>query len=87
MWVVTLCGLCFLLGGLAVMIPALVTGQVSHDGELPAGAPPWLRVMQYLFCLMIFASFAVIGSWVAFGPGCGPSASALPSSRRAAATR
>ncbi len=69
MWVVTLVGLCFLLGGLAILIPAAVTGEVRSDGELPAGAPHWLRVLQYLFGLMIFACFAMIGSFIAFGPG------------------
>jgi hypothetical protein len=69
MWVVMLAGLCFLLGGLGVLIPAAVTGEVRDDGELPAGAPYWLRVFQYLLILTIFAAFAMIGSFVAFGPG------------------
>jgi hypothetical protein len=69
MWVVLLAGLCFLLGGLGVLIPAAVTGEVRSDGELPAGAPYWLRVLQYLLVLAIFAAFALIGSFVAFGPG------------------
>jgi hypothetical protein len=69
MWVVVLAGLCFLLGGLGVLIPAAVTGEVRDDGELPAGAPYWLRVFQYLLILTIFAAFAMIGSFVAFGPG------------------
>ena len=69
MWVVVLAGLCFLLGGLGVLIPAAVTGEVTSDGELPAGAPYWLRVFQYLLVLTIFAAFAMIGSFVAFGPG------------------
>jgi hypothetical protein len=69
MWVVMLAGLCFLLGGLGVLIPAAVTGEVRDDGELPAGAPYWLRVFQYLLVLTIFAAFAMIGSFVAFGPG------------------
>ena len=69
MWVVLLAGLCFLLGGLGVLIPAAVTGEVTSDGELPAGAPYWLRVFQYLLVLTIFAAFAMIGSFVAFGPG------------------
>jgi hypothetical protein len=69
MWVVLLAGLCFLLGGLGVLIPAAVTGEVRDDGELPAGAPYWLRVFQYLLVLTIFAAFAMIGSFVAFGPG------------------
>jgi hypothetical protein len=69
MWVVMLAGLCFLLGGVGVLIPAAVTGEVRSDGELPAGAPYWLRVFQYLLVLAIFAAFAMIGSFVAFGPG------------------
>lgn len=69
MWVVLLAGLCFLLGGLGVLLPAAVTGEVRNDGELPAGAPYWLRVFQYLLVLTIFAAFAMIGSFVAFGPG------------------
>ncbi len=69
MWVVLLAGLCFLLGGLAVLIPVVVTGEVRSDGELPASAPPWLRVSQYVFGLALFTCFAMIGTWVAFGPG------------------
>jgi len=69
MWVVVLAGLCFLLGGLGVLIPAAVTGEVRADGALPAGTPYWLRVVQYLLGLTIFACFAMIGSFVAFGPG------------------
>ena len=53
MWVVMLAGLCFLLGGLGVLVPAAVTGEVRDDGELPAGAPYWLRVFQYLLVLTI----------------------------------
>jgi hypothetical protein len=69
MWVVMLAGLCFLLGGLGVLLPAAVTAEVRDDGELPAGAPYWLRVFQYLLVLILFAAFATIGSFVAFGPG------------------
>jgi hypothetical protein len=69
MWVVILAGLCFLLGGLGVLLPAAVAGEVRNDGELPAGAPYWLRVFQYLLVLTLFAAFAMIGSFVAFGPG------------------
>src|SRR5262245_2525326 len=60
MWVVMLAGLCFLLGGMGVLVPAAVTDEVRSDGELPAGAPYWLRVFQYLLVLAIFAAFAVI---------------------------
>jgi len=69
MWVVLLVGLCFLLGGLGALIPVVVTGEVRSDGELPAGAPSWLRLAQHMFMLAIFTCFAMIGSWIAFGPG------------------
>ena len=69
MWVVMLAGLCFLLGGLGVLLPAAFTGEVRNDGELPAGSPHWLRVFQYLLVLTLFAAFAMIGSFIAFGPG------------------
>ena len=69
LWIVTLCGLVFLLGGLAVVVPAAITGEVRADGELPESAPQWLRLVQYVCGLAIFAAFAMIGSWVAFGPG------------------
>lgn len=69
MWVVALAGLCFLLGGLGVLLPAAVTGEVTNDGTLPAGTPFWLRVVQFMLVLMMFTCFAMIGSFVAFGPG------------------
>lgn len=69
MWVVLMVGLCFLFGGLGVLVPVVVTGEVSTAGELPPGAPSWLRVAQYVFGLAIFACFAMIGTWIAFGPG------------------
>ena len=69
MWIAFLAGLCFLLGGLAVLVPTLATGEVRADGELPTGAPLWLRVFQYLLGLAIFASFASIGTWIAFAGG------------------
>ena len=69
MWILLLAGLCFLFGGLAVLIPAAVTGEVRADGELPAGTPAWLRILQYIFGLAILVSLASIGTWIAFGPG------------------
>jgi hypothetical protein len=69
LWVALVVGVCFLFGGLAVMLPAIVTGEVSSDGSLPAGAPSWLRGIQLLLVLTILACLAIIGSFVAFGPG------------------
>jgi hypothetical protein len=67
LWIVMCAGLAFFLGGAAVLLQAI--GRANERGELPAGAPQWLRVIQYLIGVAIFASFALIGSWIAFGFG------------------
>jgi hypothetical protein len=46
-----------------------VVGRASASGDLPSDAPGWMRVVQYLLGVSIFGSFAMIGSWVAFGDG------------------
>lgn len=63
--VVLLAGLVFFLGGAAVLLQAL--GKANDSGELPADAPLWMRLIQYLIGVAIFASFAMIGSWIALG--------------------
>ena len=67
-WVGVLSGLVFVLGGLAIMLQA-VGGASAATGELPASAPGWMRATQYVGVLLVFAVFALIGSWVAFWPG------------------
>ena len=57
----------FFLAGVAIIIQLL--GHANDSGDLPAGAPLWLRGAQYLIGLCIFACFGAISSWVAFGPG------------------
>jgi hypothetical protein len=68
LWVVFCAGLAFLLAGLTVLTRVAAGGD-RLEGELPASAPRWLRMMQYLFMLAIFACFGAIGSWIAFGAG------------------
>jgi hypothetical protein len=63
LWIVLLVGLTFLLAGVAVLIQ--VIGRANDSGELPAGAPHWIRIVQYLIGVAIFASFALVGSWIA----------------------
>ena len=63
LWIVLFCGLPFFLGGLALAIQG--TGKANEQGELPHGTPQWLRVAQYLIGVAIFASFAIVGSWIA----------------------
>jgi hypothetical protein len=65
LWVVVLAGLVFFLGGLAVVLQGM--GRANASGELPSDAPHWIRVAQYLIGVTIFASFALIGSWIAIG--------------------
>jgi hypothetical protein len=67
LWIVFCAGLVFVLGGSAVVLQAL--GRANDQGEFPADAPLWIRVAQYLMGVAIFACFAAIGSWIAFGPG------------------
>lgn len=69
MWVVFLAGLVFFLGGTAASMPALAGSPAGSDGELPPAAPPWLQVGQYVMGVAIFSCLALIGSWIAFGPG------------------
>jgi hypothetical protein len=66
-WIVLCVGLVFFLAGVAVLIQGL--GRANDQGELPAGAPPWMRALQYMLVGVIFAAFATIASWIAFGPG------------------
>jgi hypothetical protein len=67
LWIVLAAGLAFFLAGAAVLIQVL--GHANDSGEFPPDAPFWMRVVQYLIFVAIFACFALIGSWVAFGPG------------------
>lgn len=66
-WVGVLAGLVFNLAGIAVILG--VIGGARPNGELPPNAPLWVRLGAFLLGLTIFASFAMIGSWIAFGPG------------------
>jgi hypothetical protein len=65
LWVVLLAGLAFFLGGAAVLLQSF--GGANERGKLPAGAPRWMRFVQYLIVVAIFASFAMIGTWIAIG--------------------
>jgi hypothetical protein len=67
-WVVMLAGAVFLFGGIAVVLGAWA-GADSKSGELPASVPQWLRATQSLLGLVIVLSFALIGTWIAVGPG------------------
>ena len=63
LWLVLLAGLVFVLAGVAALVQA--AGRANAGGDLPADAPQWLRVVQYLIGVALFGSFAMIGSWMA----------------------
>lgn len=65
LWVGFLAGLVFFLAGVAVLLQGI--GKANAQGVLPAGAPAWMTAVQPLIGVAIFASFAMIGSWIAIG--------------------
>ena len=67
LWIVVCAGLAFLLGGVAVVIQYF--GRANPQGELPADAPAWMKVVQPLIGIAIATSLAMVGTWIAFGPG------------------
>jgi hypothetical protein len=64
-----LAGLVFVLGGLAVVVGYGVAGGAAPDGDLPAGTPFGVRLVQYLLGLGMSVALALIMTWVAVGPG------------------
>jgi hypothetical protein len=66
-WILLCVGLAFFFTGMALLIQRF--GRADAHGELPADAPSWLRIMQYMIGVGVFACFALIGSWIAFWPG------------------
>jgi hypothetical protein len=68
LWIVLCCGLAFALGGCAILLQRAAKAD-PVTGEMPANAPHGVRIVQYLMGVAIFACFALVGSWIAFGPG------------------
>jgi hypothetical protein len=67
LWIALLIGIAVFLAGVCALIQAI--GRANAGGDLPADAPQWMRLVQYLIGVALFAAFALIGSWVAFGGG------------------
>jgi hypothetical protein len=67
LWIALLIGIAVCLAGVCAFIQGI--GRAKAGDDLPADAPQWMRVAQYLIGVMLFAAFAMIGSWVAFGSG------------------
>jgi len=62
---------------LAAMLAALgaslgvreLTGMDDSQGDVPENAPRWVKAVYSLSAVVIVAALALIGTWVAFGPG------------------
>jgi hypothetical protein len=67
LWVAAVAGIAFMFAGISIAFGAIQ--GVSASGELPKDAGWWSRLLYYVLGLVACASLAVIGSWVAFGPG------------------
>jgi hypothetical protein len=65
LWVVIFVGLVFFLAGAALLLQGV--GKANAQAELPADAPAWMGAVQQLIGVAIFASFAMIASWIAIG--------------------
>jgi hypothetical protein len=66
-WIVSAAGIAFMLAGISVAVGAI--HGVSETGDLPKDTGWWMRLFYYAIGVIIAASLASIGSWVAFGPG------------------
>ncbi len=68
-WIGVVAGMAFVFGGLAVVIQTCVRVGPAPAGDLPPGTSFWVRTTLHLLSLAIVVSLAIIGTWVAFGPG------------------
>jgi hypothetical protein len=69
MWLVLAVGFCLLLSGLWHLIPALVMDELKAQADASPNTPQPLHVAQYVFALAVVMCCAMVGSWIAFGPG------------------
>jgi hypothetical protein len=69
MWLVLAVGFCYLLGGLQVIIPAIVMDELRVEGEASTNTQEPLHVAQCVFALAVIMCCAMVGSWIALGPG------------------
>ena len=63
LWIAILLGVVVFLAGAACIIQGV--GRANAYAELPADAPLWMRAVQYLIGVALFAAFAVLGGWIA----------------------
>ena len=69
MWGVLAIGFCLLVGGLWLLIPALVMDEFKARADASPSKPHRLHLAQYVFALAMVMCCAMVGSWIALGPG------------------
>ena len=67
LWIASAAGIAFMLAGLSIAVGAV--HGVSETGEPPKDSGWWMRLFYTVIGVVIAASLASIGSWVAFAPG------------------
>ena len=68
-WVVVCTGLMFVFVGAAAIVGFAVAGGSGPDGDLPAGTPFTVRLIQYFLGLGTVGTLTAVFTWIAFGPG------------------
>ena len=66
LWVLFAVGLTFAMAGIMVVLDAIAPERRAPDSQ-PQSL--WLGAARYILLLVIVGSFALVGTWVAFGPG------------------
>ena len=69
MWGVLAIGFCLLVGGLWLLIPALVMDELKAGADASPSKPRRLHLAQYVFALAVVMCCTMVGSWIALGPG------------------
>ena len=69
MCIVLAIGFFLLLGGLWVVIPALVMDELRAEGKSSTNTPRRLHLAQYIFALAVVMCCAMVGGLIALGPG------------------
>jgi hypothetical protein len=69
LWMGWLIGAAFVGAGLSVTMRGILGGASESSGDLPASAPPALRLANDTIAVGIVGALALSFSWVAFGPG------------------
>jgi hypothetical protein len=67
-WLGALCGLLFLLAGIALALRAYLRMD-DREIDVPVDAPLWAKMIFWLTGVGMAICLALIGSWLAFGSG------------------